>query len=110
MSTNNKENIKCLSDMSKEIMIARESTAKPLNAVRSAELPMRNGQNYVPLGENRGVIFARNGGNVGSVSATITGDGSLTGRNVSRFNYGGSSGRTASEAFEEVKRDVLRNI
>ena len=96
--------------MAAEISVARESSVKPLNAIRNAELPMRNSQNYVSLGENRGVIFARNGGNSGTVSATITGDRSLTGRNVSQFRYGGSSGRTASEAFEEVKKDVLKNV
>ena len=94
----------------KEPTVAKESSVKQINAIRSVELPMRNSQNYVSLGENKGVIFARNGGNSGTVSATITGDKSLTGRNVSQYRYGGSSGRTALDAFEKVKKDVLKNI
>lgn len=96
--------------MAKETIVAREAGVAPINAIRKAEMPMRNSQSYVSLGENKGVIFARNGGSSGSVSATITGDESLRGRNVARFNYGGTSGRTATEAFEELKKDVIKNM
>lgn len=92
--------------MASEIFSARESKVNPVNAINEAKMPQRGHDTIVQIGDGYTATFRKNETNSSSGNIEVAVGYDLHGH----YRYGAGSNRTAEQAFEEAKRDAIRNI
>lgn len=92
--------------MAGETTVAREGNVNPINAISGAKMPKRGRDTTVQIGEGYTATFRKNETNSTSGNIEVAVGYDLHGH----YRYGSGTKRTAEQAFEEAKRDAIRNI